>query len=282
MSDCEIQTLLTVDDYRRLTIVPASRRCFYDAHSSQFGDLFLPELPGPYPVLVLIHGGCWQAEYGLEPLGQLARAIADRGVAVWSIEYRRLGDGGGWPVTFLDVAAATDFLRALASQHALDLHRVATAGHSAGGQLALWLAARSKLAAASPLFTADPLPVRGVLSIAGIPDLVAAVERTVCDDAILHLMGGAPDEVAARYASASPAALTPLGISHMHIHGRDDDIVPVDLVEAYVASATQLGDRATLAVLPQAGHFEPVDARSAAGRQVIDAAVGMFPFTRPG
>ena len=93
-------------------------------------------------MLALLHGGCWQAEYGLTPLGQLAQAIADRGAAVWSIEYRRLGNGGGWPATFLDAGAALDHLRTLADEYALDLRRVVTAGHSAGGHLALWLAGR--------------------------------------------------------------------------------------------------------------------------------------------
>lgn len=267
------QSLLTVEDYRRLPTVLAGRRCFYGAHPSQFGDLFLPTTPGPHRVLVLIHGGCWRAEYGLEPLGQLAQAIADQGVAVWSIEYRRLGDGGGWPETFLDAGAALDHLRTLASEHALDLQHVVTAGHSAGGHLALWLAARVKLPAHSPLHAPNPLPVRGVVSLAGIPDLAAAAPLNVCDGAIEALIGGPPVRQGERYADASPAALTPLGVPHVHIHGRKDDIVPLALVEQYVAAAVEAGDRATLEVMPSAGHFELVDARTVAGRRVVDACV---------
>lgn len=267
------QSLLTVEDYRRLPTVLAGRRCFYGAHPSQFGDLFLPTTPGPHRVLVLIHGGCWRAEYGLEPLGQLAQAIADQGVAVWSIEYRRLGDGGGWPETFLDAGAALDHLRTLASEHALDLQHVVTAGHSAGGHLALWLAARVKLPAHSPLHAPNPLPVRGVVSLAGIPDLATAAPLNVCDGAIEALIGGPPVRQGERYADASPAALTPLGVPHVHIHGRKDDIVPLALVEQYVAAAVEAGDRATLEVMPSAGHFELVDARTVAGRRVVDACV---------
>ncbi|BAM01884.1 MULTISPECIES: alpha/beta hydrolase family protein [Caldilinea] len=270
MTGGEARSLLTVEAYRRLPLVPASRRYAYGSHPSQFGDLYLPPLSGSHPVVTLIHGGCWQAEFGLEPLGQLAQAIAAHGAAVWNVEYRRLGEGGGWPVTFQDIGAALDFLRVLAETHALDLNRVVAAGHSAGGHLALWLAARAKLSTQSPLFTPDPLPLRGVLSIAGIPDLVAAARRGVCDGAIAELMGGAPHEVPDRYACASPAALTPLGVPHVHLHGRNDAIVPLDLVEAYAQFAVQAGDDARLVALDNTGHFEPVDARTPAGRRVIE------------
>lgn len=274
MSDSEA-SLLTVADYRRLPVAPPSRRSVYGAHPAQFGDLFLPATAGTHRVLVLIHGGCWRAEYGLAPLGQLAQAIADHGVAVWSIEYRRLGEGGGWPQTFLDAGAALDHLRTLASEHALDLHHVVAAGHSAGGHLALWLAARVKLPAHSPLYTPDPLPVSGVVSLAGIPDLAAAASLKVCDDAIEALIGATVAQRKERYADASPAALTPLGVPHLHIHGRRDEIVPLALVKQYVAAAVQAGDRATLEVMPDAGHFELVDARTAAGRRVVQACLGL-------
>lgn len=264
---------MTVDDYRRLPVVSASRRFYYGAHPSQFGDLFLPGTQGPHPVAVLVHGGCWQAAYGLAALGQLAHAIAAHDVAVWNIEYRRLGDGGGWPYTFLDVGAALDFLRTLAEPFNLDLHRIVTAGHSAGGHLALWLAARAGLAAHSPITAPDPLRVAVVVSIAGIPDLIAAARRRVCDDAIGALMQGAPEAAADRYHDASPAALTPLGVPHIHIHGRQDAIVPVDLVEAYVEAAIRTGDHASTLLLEKAGHFEPVDARTNAGQQVIERIV---------
>ena len=274
MSDSK-HSLLTVADYRRLPVAPGSRRSVYGAHPGQFGDLFLPVSPGPHRVLVLIHGGCWRAEYGLEPLGQLAQAIADHGVAVWSIEYRRLGDGGGWPETFLDAGAALDHLRTLASEHALDLQHVVTAGHSAGGHLALWLAARVKLPAHSPLHAPNPLPVRGVVSLAGIPDLAAAAPLNVCDGAIEALIGGPPVQQGERYADASPAALTPLGVPHVHLHGREDDIVPLTLVEQYVAAAARAGDQATLEIAPAAGHFELVDVRTAAGQRTVELCLSL-------
>lgn len=270
MAERNARSLLTVEAYRRLAGTTASRRYAYGPHPSQFGDLYLPPSPGLHPVVALIHGGCWQAEFGLEPLGQLAQAIAAQGAAVWNIEYRRLGEGGGWPTTFQDVGAALDALRSLAETHALDLNCVVAAGHSAGGHLALWAAARAKLPAHSPLAAPDPLPLRGVLSIAGIPDLVAAARRSVCNGAVVALIGGAAHEVPERYAWASPAVLTPLGVPHVHLHGRDDAIVPIDLVESYVQDAVQAGDDARLVALDHTGHFEPVDARTPAGRQVIE------------
>ncbi|MCS6826578.1 MAG: alpha/beta hydrolase [Caldilinea sp.] len=276
MEDVEARSLLTVEAYRRLPLIPAGRRWFYGPHAGQFGDLYLPSSSGPHPVVALIHGGCWQAEFGLEPLGQLAQTIAAHGAAVWNIEYRRLGEGGGWPTTFQDVGAALDFLRTLADVHALDLHRVIACGHSAGGHLALWLAGRTKLPADSLLFTLDPLPLRGVLSIAGIPDLAAAAERSVCDGAIIDLLGGVPDEVPNRYACASPVVLTPLGVPHIHLHGRNDAVVPIDLVETYVQFAVHAGDDARLMALENTGHFEPVDARTPAAARVIETLRAMW------
>ncbi len=266
----EKDSLLTVTDYCQLAPGFPSRRYRYGPHPSQFADLFLPAAAGPSPLVLLVHGGCWQAAYGLEPLGQLAAALAARGVAVWSIEYRRIGEGGGWPQTLQDVAAASDFLPTVAADHRLDLQRVVAVGHSAGGQLALWLAGRRQLAAGTPLFQPAPLAVQGVLSLAGIPDLRHAAERQVCGDAVAQLLGGDAASVADRYAAASPAALTPLGVPHVHIHGQQDTLVPLDLVAAYVEQAQAQGDPARLTVLPAAGHFDLVAAHTPAGMHVVD------------
>jgi acetyl esterase/lipase len=123
-------------------------------------------------VAVLVHGGCWVSDYpGAELVAWLADALRAQGVAVWSITYRRVGlerntMGGGYPATFLDAGAALDYLRVVAPRHGLDLSRVVTTGHSAGGHLALWLAARPRLPADSPLRVAAPLPVKAVVSLA--------------------------------------------------------------------------------------------------------------------
>src|SRR5439155_8576098 len=140
--------------------------------SLQFGELRLPKGRGPFPVAIVIHGGCWRSDYDLKHVGPLAGALTERGIATWTIEYRRIGDpGGGWPGTFEDVAQAADHLRALARRYPLDLHHVVAIGHSAGGHLALWLAARPGLPPDAALASADPLPISGVVGLAAISDL---------------------------------------------------------------------------------------------------------------
>jgi acetyl esterase/lipase len=173
-----------VEDYLKLPAVAADHRLAYGQAVDQFGDLYLPSTPGPHPVAVLLHGGCWQAKYDLQPLGNLCHALRAGGLAVWSLEYRRLGAGGGWPTTFQDVAAGSDFLRNLAPRFALDLSRVVAVGHSAGGHLALWLAGRHCLPPDSLLFGERPLQLAGVVALAGIPDLAAAAQWNICNNAL--------------------------------------------------------------------------------------------------
>jgi acetyl esterase/lipase len=252
---------LTVSDYVQLPGVPATARYPYGGDGEQFADLYLPSSAPPaagYPVVILIHGGCWGAQYGLTQLGQFSRTIADLGIAVWSLEYRRIGNGGGWPNTFLDVVAATDYLRTVATEQPLDLTRVIAAGHSAGGHLALWLAARSKLATDSELYRADPLPLIGVVSLAGIPDLVDAEAREICRGAVPQLLGGPSAAVPERYRDGSPSVFLPLGIPQQLIIGTVDQAVPLVHNERYVEQAQQAGDDVTLTVLPDVGHFEIV------------------------
>ena len=201
--------LLTREAYENLPTIPADHRLFYGPDPAQFGDLYLPQQPGPHPVIILFHGGSWRAQYGLAPLGQLCTAFTHEGLAVWNMEYRRLGNGGGWPMTFADVATGADFLRGIADQCALDLSHVVATGHSAGGHLALWLAGRHRLPAASPLFVATALPMHGVVSLAGIPDLDEGVKRHLARGMCQELVGGSPAAVPQRYQQASPRALLP-------------------------------------------------------------------------
>lgn len=251
-------TQLTVDDYNALPPAPADLHSAYGPDPSQFGALYLPAAAGPHPTVVLIHGGCWRAEFGLAPLGQMARALTRRGLAVWNIEYRRTGNGGGWPATFHDVAAAVDHLRTPAVAAHVDPARITAVGHSAGGHLALWSAARHRLPYAYGRFGAHSVKVDAVVSLAGIVDLVDAAERALCGDAVRTLMGGPPTDMPAAYAQASPRALTPLGIPHLHIVGAQDTIVPADHVENYVNFARGHGDAAALELPDDAGHFEVV------------------------
>src|SRR5215472_13479598 len=136
----------------KVVTISSTLRLAYGAESLQFGELYVPNGSGPHPVVILIHGGFWRAAYRLTLMQALAGDLVQKGIAVWNIEYRCIGDaGGGWPGTLQDVACAADCLKALAPLHALDLTCVIAVGHSAGGQLALWLAARSRLPKKSQL-----------------------------------------------------------------------------------------------------------------------------------
>ena len=268
--------LISAEDYAAMSAPEADHRIIYGDDPSQFGDLFLPKSSGPHPVVFLLHGGCWRAQYGLEPIAQLARAIADKGMAVWSLEYRRLGNGGGWPHTFLDVARGADLLRDFADEHNLDLTRVVAVGHSAGGHLALWSAGRKQLSAESPLYTGNPLAFKSVVALAPVCDLERAVAWDICTEASDVLVGGHPREVSNNYYQGSPNALLPLGIPHISINGVMDDIVPIDYVRGFVITAQKLGDNAQLLAVPDVGHFEIVTPGHSAGQLVISTIVNVI------
>lgn len=245
----------------------AGLRIAYGRAPSQFGELRLPDGAGPHPVVVLLHGGCWSRGFDLRYLSQLADAITrEFGVATWNVEYRRLGEpGGGWPGTVLDAAQAVDHLRVLAPEHRLDSGRVIVVGHSAGGQLALWLGSRPRLRPNSAVFRPHPLAVQGVIGLAPITDLVEFGEGAGgCNAAVDDLMGGTSTQQLARYSQVSPRALLPLGLSQWLIHGELDPIVPAASVRAYADAARSEGDATELRVIPDAGHFEPVLTKGAA------------------
>ncbi len=234
-------------------------RIAYGDGPQQFGELRLPKGEGPFPVIVLIHGGCWQSAFDYVYFTRLAAWLTERGVATWTIEYRRIGDeGGGWPGTFLDAANATDALREIAKKAPLDLERVYAAGHSAGGHLALWLATRAKLPDSSELYRKGPMPIRGVLGLAAIANLAAyrVGPPGSCHSSVDQLLGGTPDTVAERYAQTSPQERLPLGIPQIFIQGENDPIVDPASVRDYAAAAEKAGDKVTILPLPGAGHFE--------------------------
>jgi acetyl esterase/lipase len=254
---------------------PADQRIAYGKDQHEFGELRLPKGPGPHPVAIVIHGGCWLAEYGLSYMSHLSAALAEAGVATWSIEYRRIGDeGGGWPGTFEDAALATDYLRMLAKTYPLDLNRVVAVGHSAGGHLVLWLAARNKLPKENPLYSTTPLALRGVIPLAGITDLRQT--GTACDANVGQLMGGSANDQPARYNLASPIALLPLSVKQIVIQGETDNLVPPSMARDYADAARKKGDDVKLVVIEKAGHFELVDPKSAAWPIVRDELMGLL------
>jgi acetyl esterase/lipase len=261
---------LTFEDIKKLPVPTGAQRFSYGSDHSQFGELRLPKGKGPYPVVVVIHGGCWYSEYDLGHVANFNAALTHLGVATWSLEYRRIGNpGGGWPGTFVDVARGTDHLRVLARSYHLDLSRVIVVGHSAGGQLALWLAARHRLPKDSPLYANNPLPLRGIVSLAGITDLRRY--RPNCGEAVNKLLGGPPAEVPDRYRQTSPIERLPLNVEQFLIQGTLDKIVPVDFSRDYEAAARKKGDRVRLTILPNAGHFDLIAPNSSAWPAVEDA-----------
>jgi acetyl esterase/lipase len=242
---------------------PADFRIPYGDEPFQFGDLRLPEGEEPHPVAVMIHGGFWRARYDLEHTGHLCAALTAAGVATWNVEYRRMGNaGGGWPGTFHDVGRALDFVRALAPTYGLDTERVVVLGHSAGGHLALWSAARHRIPAADPLYSIDPLRPRAAISLAGAVDLRRTCELALSDNAAALLLGCAPDEAPERYATASPIEMLPLGLPQVLLHGTEDPDVPAEMSEQYALRAQEAGDDVMLVLLPGAGHFEVIDPHS--------------------
>jgi|SRR5215472_7884937 len=255
-----------------------TKRIAYGPEPLHFGDLYLPNGPGPHPTIILIHGGYWRARYGLDLMTGLAEDLVTRGYAAWNIEYRRVGNpGGGWPGTMLDVALATDYLRILAPTHALDLQRVVPIGHSAGGHLALWLAARPHIAHTSPLTgssitpqgsndpetaTSTPLPLAGAISLAGVVDLEMAWRLNLSNGAVVDLLGGGFTEVPERYFASSPAAMLPLGVSQVLIHGTNDDSVPFQVSKSYAETAKAVNDPVTYIELEGVDHFDVIDPNS--------------------
>ncbi|CAM3273263.1 Alpha/beta hydrolase [Sphingomonas antarctica] len=265
ISGCAVAEPLDFDQYvASIKPVKPVARVTYGSAASQHADLYLPTSKGPHPVVVLIHGGCWQANVPDEAMGlsQNAADLSAHGVAVWNVEYRRIGEpGGGYPGMYEDVAASIDKLRDVADQYKLDLRRVIVVGHSAGGHLALWAAARSKLPASSPFYRANALPVRGAVSLAGVGNLKyhANLLATVCPDIkidqVVGPLGAArPDP----FADTSPRKMLPLGVPTISITGDYDQEVPPYVGYLWRRVALKAGDSATDIVLPDAGHFDVV------------------------
>ncbi|HZD06561.1 MAG TPA: alpha/beta hydrolase [Longimicrobiales bacterium] len=240
---------------------PADRTVRYGRDAAQEGDLRLPAGPGPHPVAVVLHGGCWRAIADRRYMAGLAAALAHAGWATWNLDYRTVDDpGGGYPGTFRDVGEGIDHLRHLADDHALDLERVVAVGHSAGAHLALWAAARSRIPASAPVGAEGSLPLRGVVALAGIADLEDFDARGArgCGEAVRTLLGAAPADAPDRCALVSPGRLLPLGVPQLLMVGENDPVVPSAHVRHHLRAARAAGDPVELVVVPGAAHFELV------------------------
>ena len=265
-------------DVNNLPSKPADTKIPYGNDPQQFGELRLPQGKGPFPVAVVIHGGCWMSRWTLQNTAALSDALRDAGVATWNIEYRRLDDpGGGWPGTFADVATAVDKVRDIASMHLIDLTRVVTVGHSSGAHLALWAGGRSKLPKNSPLYRENPLPLRAAVALGGPGDLKGFYEYAakVCGSNVIDsLMGGAPSAVVDRYAQGSPKELLPFGVRQILMVGAEDGVMPPPMRESYAAAVMKAGDRIEIVEVP-GGHFEVIAPTSAAWPTVRDKIISL-------
>ena len=237
-------------------------------HSIQWGegatdiaDLWLPDGAGPHPVVLMVHGGCWQKAIADRTImNWAADDLRKRGMAVWNIEYRGVDEaGGGYPGTFTDVARAADALRAQAAPYNLDLTHVVAFGHSAGGHLALWLAARPRLPAQSPMRMENPLPLVGVVNSGGLADLAGSLrvtDRSCLADIYDKLVGDISPSRANVLSDTSPAELLPLRVRQVSVNGHRDRIAPPVLGENWARRARAAGDNATVEVMLDTGHVE--------------------------
>jgi acetyl esterase/lipase len=245
-------------------ITPRRSYRYGDAHRAQCAELHLPAGRGPHPVVVTIHGGSWAAGYTKLVMRGVVGDLARRGWAVWNIEYRRVGrgQGGGWPLTFVDVAAAIDHLRSVDAP--LDLEQVTLLGHSAGGHLALWAAGREGLPGDAPGANPALSPIAAIAQ-AGVNDLATCYRETP-GGAVGWLMGGSPDRFPERYAIADPISRVPLALPVLLVHGTEDHTVSVRRSRNYAAAAADAGGTVELVELAgdDGGHRRHVDPDSAA------------------
>ncbi len=240
----------------------------YGEDPIQVADLHLPAAPQGAPVVVLVHGGFWYSDYDRSLEVDVAADLVAAGYAVWNLDYRSIGNGGGFPTTFEDVAAGVDALVDAAAGTGLDLERVALVGHSAGGHLALWAAGRSRLPDDAP--GAGPRLVPAVVvSQAGVADLALSQELHLGGDAAAAFLGEPADRPLPQdlLDRTSPAAMLPLGVPTLMVTGDSDGNVPARLSEEYAAAATAAGDDVRLEVVPGEGHFEHLDPGSEVWRR---------------
>lgn len=249
-----------MDDILSLIPPKADSRLPYGSDENQFADLRLPKGKGPHPLAISLHGGYWRAKYDLGYMGHLCAALAAKGIATANLEYRRVGNsGGGWPGTFSDVRSAYQLFLQNARQHEFDPHCVIVIGHSAGSQLALCLAAHEK-------------SIKSVVSLAGVVDLQQAYALHLSNDAVVEFLGGTPAEVGDHYREADPLKLT-IGARQWLVHGVEDDTVPPKFSRDYVSAKRKSKEDARLVEIAGAGHFEVVDPRSTAWKDVETAVM---------
>ena len=261
---------------------PFDKRITYGPNPQHFAEIRFPKERGPFPLLLMIHGGFWQSAYDLQHTGPLCADLTGRGIVTCNIEYRRIGDrGGGWPGTFHDISLASYKIpEILDSDPRVDMSRTLVMGHSAGGHLALWLVSRHKILKTSPLYEKRESRIVNAISLAGVSDLRSAWKEKLGHGIVTRLIGGPPDQYPDRYDAGSPIELLPNGARQVLIHGTLDNTVPVSQSEQYVRRATESGDRCSLVKLEGTGHFELIDPESDAWSSVLTAVETMLDVNR--
>lgn len=207
----------------------------YGEDPNQYGELSLPAPDNGRPLVVLIHGGFWREQWKLDLMRPLAADLNERGYPTWNIEYRRVGEsGGGYPNTLLDVAAAIDHMHHRHSPH------LALIGHSAGGHLALWAAARVALDSNAPGSYPRVLPAL-TIGLAAVADPTAANRAGVGVDATGNFFGGDVADHPDRYRHATPNLARAAGRVVL-VHGEADESVPLDqsLNQAALVARTEV------------------------------------------
>jgi acetyl esterase/lipase len=253
---------MTLAEYMSLTGPEPTAHIAYGDAASQYVELFRPQGPGPFPVVVLVHGGCWQTEFGgIKQFRNVAGALAAEGIAVWNVEYRRVDEeGGGYPGTYEDMMGALDALAANAKHYQLNIERIAAVGHSAGGHMVQWAAGRARIPAASPLHRPSPMPLRHVVSLGGINDLRAWTD--LCGFEVSKLTGVPSAARPNVFADTNPADMLPTGSHTVLITGERDRQVPPEVAYHFAAKAKAAGDAAEVILLPGASHFDEAAATS--------------------
>jgi acetyl esterase/lipase len=263
-------------------------RIAYGKDSLDFGELRVPVGRGPFPVAILIHGGCWQtrlsvpgvppAVTALDLLRPAADALTSAGIATWNIEYPRIGNSkGGWPGTYRSITAAADYLKAIAKAHHLDLDHVIAIGHSSGGQLALWLAIRGKLPRTSAIYSRPKVRLKGVIDVDGMPDLRGfwPLEQAMCDAPVLdQFLGGTPASFPERYREGGPVDFLPLGIPQLMLL-RDQPAGTTALSLNYAKRAQAAGDPVTVVMQKGPSHFDGINPQTPDWLTVLRAAQEM-------
>ena len=233
----------------------------YGSGDAQIVDLWRPDGPGPHPVVLMVHGGCWQKSIADRTLmNYAAEDLRERGMAVWNIEYRGVDEeGGGYPGTFSDVVEATRLLLETGVEQSLDLERVVAFGHSAGGHLVAWLATQSNLPDDSPLKTDLFAPMEAVIVSGGLADLEASKPVTLdtCLANIADDLTGAPSTGRSNvYSDTSPAEMLPPSTTIVSVNGELDRIAPPQLGEALTEKVGASGGIGAYIEVPASGHVE--------------------------